>query len=116
MDVNMADLAIVNLYERLDEDLYDWQTQLEQIRKDINAGELETEMSGGDGFRDARRKIKSLLDEMEQTRQFVAFKQAHATAEQITSDVEGAFEVPTGLYVDNHLDIDLDRLDEDRLE
>ena len=86
LDINMADLSKINLYDRVNADLNDWEEALQQIRRLINQGEIGDQ----DAFPEARKKIAGMLGEIEQTRQFLAIKQQEAVI--ATADVEALFE------------------------
>ena len=86
LDVNMADLSKINVYDRVHADLNDWEETLQQIRRLINQGEIGDE----DAFPEARKKIVGVLGEIEHTRQFLAIKQQEAV--NTTADVEALFE------------------------
>jgi hypothetical protein len=77
----MANISQINVYDRVNADLDDWEHELQQVRSLINQGEIGDE----DAFTDARKKIAGMLGEIEQTRQFLAIKQQEAAA---TADVE----------------------------
>jgi hypothetical protein len=77
----MANIWKINVYDRINADLDDWEHELQRVRSLINQGEIGDE----DAFTDARKKIANLLGEIEQTRQFLAIKQQEAAA---TADVE----------------------------
>src|SRR5690349_1586658 len=83
IDMNMADLAKINTYDRIDADLDDWEQSLGEIRQLITAGELSRD---GDEFREARKKIAIMLDGIQQTRTFIEFKRNMVVG--TTADVE----------------------------